>query len=92
MNITDFVKENIVNLQEKDITNITKNKIDYISDYVNNWTYVNENSRYCNNLNFIDCMCNAGIYNDGTLTTSMRILKIFIDHAKIHKEKRYNIF
>ena len=59
-----FVEDNISNLQQKDITNITKHKIDYISDYVYNWSLVGVNFPECTQINFIDCMCNAGIYKD----------------------------
>lgn len=87
-----FVKDNISSLQEKDITNITKHKIDYISDYVYNWSIIGANYSDCKQINFIDCMCNAGIYKDSTLTTSMRILQTFIQHAKKYPNKLFNLF
>lgn len=87
-----FAKDNISSLQEKDITNITKHKIDYISDYVYNWSVIGANYPGCKQINFIDCMCNAGIYKDATLTTSMRVLQIFIQHAKKYPNKIFNLF
>lgn len=87
-----FVEDNISNLQQKDITNITKHKIDYISDYVYNWSIVGVNFPECTQINFIDCMCNAGIYKDSTLTTSMRTLQIFVRHAKKYPNKMFNLF
>jgi len=87
-----FVKDNISNLQEKDITNITKHKINYISDYVYNWSIIGANYVDCKQINFIDCMCNAGIYKDSTLTTSMRVLQTFIKHAKNYPNKVFNLF
>ena len=87
-----FVEDNISNLQQKDITNITKHKIDYISDYVYNWSIVGVNFPECTQINFIDCMCNAGIYKDSTLTTSMRTLQIFVQHAKKYPNKMFNLF
>lgn len=87
-----FVKDNISNLQEKGITNITKHKINYISDYVYNWSIIGANYSDCKQINFIDCMCNAGIYKDSTLTTSMRVLQTFIEHAKNYPNKIFNLF
>lgn len=87
-----FVKDNISNLQEKGITNITKHKINYISDYVYNWSIIGANYSDCKQINFIDCMCNAGIYKDSTLTTSMRVLQTFIKHAKKYPNKIFNLF
>ena len=87
-----FVEDNISNLQQKDITNITKHKIDYISDYVYNWSIVGVNFPECTQINFIDCMCNAGIYKDSTLTTSMRTLQIFVQYAKKYPNKMFNLF
>lgn len=92
MELKEFVKLNKNKLQKKDIQNITKHKIDYISDYVNSWGIIASNYQSCLQVNFIDCMCNAGIYNDTTLGTSMRVLKIFINLAQKHKTKVFNLF
>ena len=40
VDLNKFVQENIKKIQKNDITNITRHKIDYISDYVYNWTIV----------------------------------------------------
>ena len=55
----------------------TIKKFELIEEYIKSWSQKLMLYENCNTLVFIDCMCNAGIYNDGTLTTSMRILKIF---------------
>lgn len=92
MNYKDFIEKNISKLQQDEITNITKHKIDYVSNYVDNWLYIIGSNQKCSIINFIDCMCNAGIYKDGTLTTSMRVLKLFVEHAKANPAKKYNLF
>ena len=92
MDLKEFVEKNKDGLQEKEITNITKNKIKYISDYVDNWTYSVSGLGNCQTINFIDCMCNAGIYKDCTLATSMQVLKIFVMHAKKNPTKKFNLF
>lgn len=92
MDLKQFVEEHRDKIQEENITNITKHKIEYIINYVDNWTYINENNPTCSIINFVDCMCNAGIYNDCTLSTGMRVLQIFVSHAKTHPKKQYNLF
>lgn len=92
MELGEFVEKNKDGLQEKNITDITKHKIKYISDYVDNWVYSLVGWDDCNNINFIDCMCNAGVYKDCTLATSMEVLNVFIKHAKVHPNKAFNLF
>lgn len=92
MNLEEFVDEHINEIQKDKITNITRHKIKYISDYINNWLYVVENHPESKYINFIDCMCNAGIYNDGTLSTAIEVLKLFKIHSINHPEKIYNLF
>jgi len=45
-----------------------------------------------NPISFIDCMCNAGVYQDGELGTSMEVLQLFIKFAKQYPNKYFNIF
>ena len=92
MELKQFVEENKMKLQKKNITNITKNKIKYISDYVNSWVYSIVGFDKCKNINFIDCMCNAGIYKDCTLSTSMEVLQFFIKQALRNSNKEFNLF
>ena len=70
----------------------TTNKIKYVSNYVKNWLYVLANADFAEGINFIDCMCNAGVYLDGDLCTSMEVLKLFIESAAIHKDKTFNLY
>ena len=43
----------------------TTYKIEYISKYVEKWLFVMSNVDDVKNINFIDCMSNAGIYTVG---------------------------
>ena len=70
----------------------TTNKIKFISSYVKNWLYVWSNTGSIAGINFIDCMCNAGIYKDGDTGTAVEVLKLFIDSATIHVDKTFNLF
>lgn len=69
----------------------TTYKINYISKYVEKWLYVVANVPENCNINFIDCMCNAGIYQDGDLGSSMRVLELFNKIADEHTDKNFNI-
>ena len=62
----------------------TSYKIQYIKEYVLYWLKVSVNRQEIKYINFIDCMCNAGIYEDGDLGTSMEVLQLFIEEAKSH--------
>lgn len=69
----------------------TRYKIQYVREYVNNWVRVaSENNAI--NINFIDCMCNAGIYRDGDFCSAIEVLKIFRDCAYRYPNKVYNLF
>jgi three-Cys-motif partner protein len=70
----------------------TGNKIKYITAYVNNWLYVVTNRPTIKNINFVDCMCNAGIYMDGDLTTALEALLLFAIFAKDHRDKKFHVF
>lgn len=69
----------------------TKYKIQYVSEYSKNWVYVASSNNVAN-INFIDCMCNAGIYQDGDYCSAIEVLKIFRDCAYKYPNKIYNLF
>lgn len=92
MDLEKFVNDNKKYLQDDNITNITKHKIKYVSNYIENWTYIMCEHNKINTINFIDCMCNAGIYNDCTLSTSMEVLNIFVNQAIKYPAMKFNIF
>jgi len=69
----------------------TTYKIKYIAKYVESWVLVNENRASVTSINFIDCMCNAGIYKDGDLSTAVEVFKLFIQAAIKHPEITFNL-
>ncbi len=70
----------------------TKYKIKYIQEYAKLWIIVSTHRSEVRNINFIDCMCNAGIYKDGDLCTSMEVLSLFIQNAVQYPNYNYNLF
>lgn len=70
----------------------TEYKIKYVKKYVENWLYVVTNFDNIKNINFIDCMCNAGIYKNGVLGTPVEVLLLFINFSIEHPEKDFNLF
>ena len=70
----------------------TEYKIKYVKKYVENWLYVVTNFDNIKNINFIDCMCNAGIYKNGVLGTPIEVLLLFISFSIEHPEKNFNLF
>lgn len=85
-----IVKENLKNLD--DIKSHTEYKIKYVREYVYNWLYIMVNFKQVHTINFIDCMCNAGVYANKVLGTPVEVLKLFIEFSKKHPEKIFNIF
>lgn len=70
----------------------TSYKIEYVSAYVKEWLYVVANRKNATTVNFIDCMCNAGIYKDGELGTPIKALEHLREAAFAHPSIRFNIF
>ncbi|MDD2445630.1 MAG: three-Cys-motif partner protein TcmP [Clostridia bacterium] len=70
----------------------TTNKIKYIGEYVKNWLYVMSRAGFTKNINFVDCMCNAGIYKDGDLCTATEVYKLFYLFALENKDKNYCLY
>jgi len=86
--------DEILSKEESYLTNKalhTKYKIQYVSEYAKNWVYVASGNN-ATNINFIDCMCNAGIYQDGDFCSAIEVLKIFRDCAYKYPHKTYNLF
>ena len=69
----------------------TTYKIEYISKYVEKWLFVMSNVDDVKNINFIDCMSNAGIYTDGGKGTAIKVLELFNNFALQHKDKTFNL-
>lgn len=70
----------------------TTYKIKYVKSYVEKWLYVFTSRTDTKIINFIDCMCNAGIYTDGDYCTSIEILNLFLERSKRFKNKIFNLF
>lgn len=70
----------------------TDYKIKYVVEYIERWLLVSLNRSDVKNINFVDCMSNAGIYKDGDLGTSMEVLSLFINSASQHPDKVFNLF
>ena len=58
----DFLTTNKELLDEKKPQ--TTYKIEYVSKYVEKWLCIMSNVDEVKNINFIDCMCNAGIQHN----------------------------
>ena len=70
----------------------TSCKIKYVTKYVENWLRVLSNAKFCSNLNFIDSMCNAGIYSDGDFSTAFKVLELFRNYAYQYPNKKYSLY
>lgn len=70
----------------------TSYKIKYVTKYVDNWLRVLSHAEFCSNLNFIDCMCNAGIYADGDFCTAFKVLELFKNYAYQFPQKKYSLY
>ena len=84
-----------INLNNKNIQDIrghTKHKIKLVKNYVKRWLEVASNAKITKSVCFIDGMCNAGIYSDGTLGTATEVLKLFVEFAKAFPNIQYNLF
>lgn len=85
----EFISENINLLDDK--KEQTTYKIKYVSHYIENWLYVMTNIDQVKNINFIDCMCNAGVYADGETGTSIKVLEYFNEFAPKHPDKEFHL-
>lgn len=93
MKCTHLINELSINLKQLDEKKQqTDFKIKYIVEYVKRWLLVNVHRSDITDLNFVDFMCNAGMYLDGDLCTSMEVLVLFANTAKFHPDKRFNLF
>ena len=87
--------KNIIDLNKNDLDVVkehTKYKIKYVKKYVECWLRVVTNMPNVKNINFIDCMCNAGVYQNGVLSTSIEVLKLFVEFSANHPDKKFNLF
>ncbi|WMJ77862.1 three-Cys-motif partner protein TcmP [Sedimentibacter sp. MB35-C1] len=93
MNCINFIDS--FNIDKKILDNKkqqTEYKIKYVVEYIRLWLIISSERKNIKNINFIDCMCNAGVYEDGDLGTPIEVFLLFIESAKLHPNKKYNIF
>ena len=65
----------------------TVKKIEFAAKYVEEWLNVVIN--VSDNFVFMDIMCNAGLYANDYLSTSINVLNVFIRFALNHPDKRF---
>lgn len=70
----------------------TTKKIGFVTNYVRNWLMVMANAGTIESVNFIDCMCNAGVYKDGDLGTATEVFKLFVESATLYPDKTFNLY
>lgn len=70
----------------------TSKKIEYVSEYVRLWAFVMLERNDIHTLNFVDCMCNAGVYHDGDCCTAVEVLQIFSSLAEKYPRKNFCIW
>lgn len=69
----------------------TAKKVQYVSEYITQWAHISTARKEVTHITFIDCMCNAGVYKDGDLCTSMCVLQTFIELARRYPQKKYRL-
>lgn len=70
----------------------TTYKIKYVTRYVRQWALIEVNRKEIQQINFIDCMCNAGVYKDGDACTALEVIEIFNELAKQFPSKRFVVY
>lgn len=70
----------------------TTYKTKYVKEYVENWLCVVSKEKKFLKINFIDCMCNAGVYKDGDPCTSILVIELFCKFAKSNPAKLFNVY
>lgn len=73
----DFKKLGIDSAVLDDKKEQTTYKIKYVKHYVERWALIQAERSTINKINFVDCMCNAGIYKDGDFCTALEVISAF---------------
>ena len=94
MNISpdDFEKFGIDDFVLDEKGEQTTYKIKYVTRYVRQWALIEVNRKEIQQINFIDCMCNAGVYKDGDACTALEVIGIFNELAKQFSSKRFVVY
>lgn len=70
----------------------TTKKIEYVREYVNQWAIISAERTDVQSINFVDCMCNAGVYQDGDCCTAIEVLLVFSDLCLKYPKKDFCLF
>lgn len=70
----------------------TTKKIEYVREYVNQWAIISAERDNVQSINFVDCMCNAGVYQDGDCCTAIEVLLVFSELCLKYPQKDFCIF
>lgn len=70
----------------------TDKKIEYVKDYIVRWAKISAVRSELSTITFIDCMSNAGVYQDGDCCTAIEVLNLFCDMANKYPNKIFRIF
>ena len=94
MNISpdDFEKLGIDISALDDKKEQTTYKIKYVTRYVMQWAIIEAGRKEIQQISFVDCMCNAGIYKDGDACTALEVINIFNDLAKTYPAKDFVVY
>ena len=94
MNISpdDFEKLGIDVSALDDKKEQTTYKIKYVTRYVMQWAIIEAGRKEIQQISFVDCMCNAGIYKDGDACTALEVINIFNDFAKTYPAKDFVVY
>ncbi|MCQ2753056.1 MAG: three-Cys-motif partner protein TcmP [Bacilli bacterium] len=90
----DAYIKNIIKQERKYLTDKsphTAHKIKYVKEYIRYWLFVACNHDKTTEINFIDCMSNAGIYSDGDYCTAIEVASEFIEFSKKYPNKHFNV-
>ena len=74
--------------------NHTTKKVELLHTYMNLYIQVqaNRHNQIIQNIDFIDAMSNAGIYQDGDLCTSMEVLNVFLENTEKYPNIEFTLF
>ena len=93
MNLKDRFHELNINPQKlTDKKQQTGYKIKYISKYVQLWAIISAKRSDIEEITFIDCMSNAGVYKDGDCCTGIEVLNMFVALAQNNPNKKFNLY
>ena len=67
----------------------TDKKIEYVKDYIVRWSNISAVRNEISTITFIDCMSNAGVYQDGDCCTAIEVLNLFCDMANKYPNKTF---